>query len=261
MTQQDKADIGVTGLAVMGRNLARNLARHGHVVALHNRSPERTRSLVEEHGDEGTFVPSESMPDFVASLKRPRAIIVMVKAGEPTDAVIRRARAAARRGRHRGQLRQRALHRHPAARGRPAPGRAALRRLRCLRRRGRGAQRAEHHARRVHRVATRSSGRSSSPSPRRSTARHAARMSGQTAPATSSRWCTTASSTPTCSSSPRPMTCCGPVSAPRRARSARSSAPGTRATWIPISSRSPPRCSRTPTRNGPALRGHRARPG
>ena len=55
-----KADIGVTGLAVMGRNLARNLARHGHVVSLHNRSPERTRSLVKEHGDEGTFVPSES---------------------------------------------------------------------------------------------------------------------------------------------------------------------------------------------------------
>jgi 6-phosphogluconate dehydrogenase len=88
MTEQRKADIGVTGLAVMGRNLARNLARHGHVVSLHNRSPERTRSLVKEHGDEGTFVPSESMTDFVASLARPRAIIVMVKAGEATDAVI-----------------------------------------------------------------------------------------------------------------------------------------------------------------------------
>jgi 6-phosphogluconate dehydrogenase len=82
------ADIGVTGLAVMGRNLARNLARHGSAVALHNRSPERTRSLVKEHGDEGTFVPSESMADFVASLRRPRAVIVMVKAGAPTDAVI-----------------------------------------------------------------------------------------------------------------------------------------------------------------------------
>jgi 6-phosphogluconate dehydrogenase len=88
MTEDSKADIGVTGLAVMGRNLARNLARHGHVVALHNRSPERTRSLVKEHGDEGTFIPSESIQDFVASLERPRAIIVMVKAGEPTDAVI-----------------------------------------------------------------------------------------------------------------------------------------------------------------------------
>ncbi|MEO3931090.1 NADP-dependent phosphogluconate dehydrogenase [Micromonosporaceae bacterium B7E4] len=82
------AQIGVTGLAVMGRNLARNLARHGHRVAVHNRSPERTRSLVAEHGDEGTFVPSESLADFVASLERPRAVIVMVKAGRPTDAVI-----------------------------------------------------------------------------------------------------------------------------------------------------------------------------
>src|SRR3954470_24667696 len=71
----------------MGRNLARNLARHGHVVALHNRSPERTRSLVAEHGDEGTFVPAESMREFVASLRRPRAIIVMVQAGRATDAV------------------------------------------------------------------------------------------------------------------------------------------------------------------------------
>jgi 6-phosphogluconate dehydrogenase len=86
--QQDNADIGVTGLAVMGRNLARNLARHGHVVALHNRSPERTRSLVQEHGSEGTFVPSESTKGFVTSLKRPRAIIAMVKAGNATDAVI-----------------------------------------------------------------------------------------------------------------------------------------------------------------------------
>jgi 6-phosphogluconate dehydrogenase len=88
MSDTAGADIGVTGLAVMGRNLARNLARHGHAVALHNRSPERTRSLAKEHGDEGTFIPAESMADFVASLSRPRAIIVMVKAGEPTDAVI-----------------------------------------------------------------------------------------------------------------------------------------------------------------------------
>jgi 6-phosphogluconate dehydrogenase len=72
----------------MGRNLARNLARHGYRVALHNRSVERTRSLVAEHGDEGDFVPSESMEEFVASLSRPRAVIVMVKAGAPTDAVI-----------------------------------------------------------------------------------------------------------------------------------------------------------------------------
>src|SRR5689334_5680690 len=88
MSTTDSAQIGVTGLAVMGRNLARNLARNGYRVALHNRSPERTRSLVAEHGHEGTFVASESLPDFVNSLERPRAIIIMVKAGAPTDAVI-----------------------------------------------------------------------------------------------------------------------------------------------------------------------------
>ncbi|TQM62795.1 NADP-dependent phosphogluconate dehydrogenase [Humibacillus xanthopallidus] len=82
------ATIGVTGLAVMGSNLARNLARHGHTVAVHNRSNAKTQALIEQHGSEGTFVPSESTADFVASLERPRRIIVMVKAGGPTDAVI-----------------------------------------------------------------------------------------------------------------------------------------------------------------------------
>ena len=85
MTQ---AEIGVTGLAVMGRNLARNLARHGYTVAVHNRSAAKTHNLIEEHGGEGNFVASDSMEDFVASLQRPRAMIIMVKAGPPTDAVI-----------------------------------------------------------------------------------------------------------------------------------------------------------------------------
>jgi 6-phosphogluconate dehydrogenase len=82
------ADIGVTGLAVMGANLARNLARHGHTVALHNRSAGRTDELVAQHGHEGHFIPSHSMQEFVASLARPRKVLVMVKAGAPTDAVI-----------------------------------------------------------------------------------------------------------------------------------------------------------------------------
>jgi 6-phosphogluconate dehydrogenase len=82
------AQIGVTGLAVMGRNLARNFARHGHRVAIHNRSYAKTETLVADHADDGDFVPSESMADFVASLERPRRVIIMVKAGGPTDAVI-----------------------------------------------------------------------------------------------------------------------------------------------------------------------------
>jgi 6-phosphogluconate dehydrogenase len=87
-TSTPAADIGVTGLAVMGRNLARNLARHGHVVAVHNRTWARTASLVAEHGDEGTFVPSATTAEFVGSLARPRKVVVMVQAGAATDAVI-----------------------------------------------------------------------------------------------------------------------------------------------------------------------------
>jgi 6-phosphogluconate dehydrogenase len=82
------AQIGVTGLAVMGRNLARNFARHGHRVAIHNRTYAKTESLLAEAGSEGTFLPSETMADFVASLERPRRVIIMVKAGPATDAVI-----------------------------------------------------------------------------------------------------------------------------------------------------------------------------
>jgi 6-phosphogluconate dehydrogenase len=82
------AQIGVTGLAVMGRNLARNFARHGHRVAIHNRSYAKTESLLAEAGSEGTFLPARSMADFVASLEKPRRVLIMVKAGAPTDAVI-----------------------------------------------------------------------------------------------------------------------------------------------------------------------------
>jgi 6-phosphogluconate dehydrogenase len=84
----EKAHIGVTGLAVMGRNLARNFARRGYTVAVHNRSAGRTRELIEHFGDEGAFVPAESAAEFVSALERPRRLIVMVKAGDPTDAVI-----------------------------------------------------------------------------------------------------------------------------------------------------------------------------
>jgi 6-phosphogluconate dehydrogenase len=87
-TSTGSAQVGVVGLAVMGANLARNLARHGHTVALFNRSAARTQALVDAHGQEGAFVPSASLEDFVASLERPRRVIVMVQAGAGTDAVI-----------------------------------------------------------------------------------------------------------------------------------------------------------------------------
>ncbi|GHH71368.1 6-phosphogluconate dehydrogenase, decarboxylating [Streptomyces sulfonofaciens] len=82
------AQIGVTGLAVMGRNLARNFARNGYTVAVHNRTPSKMRALVEEFGGEGEFVPAETPEELVAALERPRRVMIMVKAGDPTDAVI-----------------------------------------------------------------------------------------------------------------------------------------------------------------------------
>jgi 6-phosphogluconate dehydrogenase len=82
------ANIGVVGLAVMGSNLARNLAsREGNTVAVYNRSPERTDLLTSEH-PEAEFVASKTIEDFVASLQKPRTAIIMVQAGKGTDAVI-----------------------------------------------------------------------------------------------------------------------------------------------------------------------------
>jgi 6-phosphogluconate dehydrogenase len=88
MADEQYADVAVTGLATMGRNLARNLARNGYRVAVHNRSRERTDALMSEFGHEGHFVPVGSLEELVASLERPRRVIVMVQGGGPTDAVI-----------------------------------------------------------------------------------------------------------------------------------------------------------------------------
>jgi 6-phosphogluconate dehydrogenase len=88
MTEAEKADLGVVGLAVMGANLARNAASHGFGVALYNRHGERTDALIRDHGEEGRFVPTKSLPELVAALKRPRAVIVMVQAGKPVDEMI-----------------------------------------------------------------------------------------------------------------------------------------------------------------------------
>ena len=82
------AQVGVIGMAVMGSNLARNLARRGFRVALYNRTTARTDEVIALHGSEGDFAPFHELADFVASLERPRRVILMVKAGGPTDATI-----------------------------------------------------------------------------------------------------------------------------------------------------------------------------
>ena len=83
-----KADFGVIGLAVMGQNLALNVESRGYTVAVYNRTRARTEQFMEEKGEGRKLIPSYSLPEFVASLSEPRKIILMVKAGSPTDTVL-----------------------------------------------------------------------------------------------------------------------------------------------------------------------------
>jgi 6-phosphogluconate dehydrogenase len=82
-----KQAIGVVGLAVMGRNLALNIESRGHAVSVFNRTREKTDELIAEFPDR-KLVPTFTMEEFVASLEKPRRILLMVKAGAPTDATI-----------------------------------------------------------------------------------------------------------------------------------------------------------------------------
>lgn len=84
----DKPQIGVIGMAVMGKNLALNIESRGYTVAIYNRTGSKTEEVVKEHSDKH-LVPSYTIEDFVASLEKPRRILMMVKAGAGTDAVIK----------------------------------------------------------------------------------------------------------------------------------------------------------------------------
>ncbi len=79
---------GLTGLATMGANLARNIAHHGIPVAVHNRTASRMQRFIEEHGSEGPISGHESTEAWVRALDRPRVLMSMVQAGPATDAVI-----------------------------------------------------------------------------------------------------------------------------------------------------------------------------
>ena len=82
-----KTDIGIIGLAVMGRSLALNMADHGFKVGGYNRSREVTDALMKEHPHEN-LVPFYQLKDLVESQERPRKLLIMVKAGKPVDMVI-----------------------------------------------------------------------------------------------------------------------------------------------------------------------------
>lgn len=80
-----KQQIGVVGMAVMGKNLALNIESRGYSVALFNRTGAKTTAVVEEHPDKN-FKATYTIEEFVESIEKPRRILLMVKAGPATDA-------------------------------------------------------------------------------------------------------------------------------------------------------------------------------
>ena len=83
-----KADIGLIGLAVMGENLVMNMANHGFTVAVYNRTTSRVDQFVTGRGAGKTIIGTHSLEDLCAALKRPRKVMMMVKAGPVVDSLI-----------------------------------------------------------------------------------------------------------------------------------------------------------------------------
>jgi 6-phosphogluconate dehydrogenase len=94
MAQQAVADIGLIGLAVMGENLALNIADHGFKVAVYNRTTEVMKKFIARENPPGGLVGCETVQDLVAAVKKPRKFIILVKAGPAVDAVTKELIAA-----------------------------------------------------------------------------------------------------------------------------------------------------------------------
>ncbi len=84
---QPSADIGLIGLAVMGENLALNIADHGFKVAVYNRTTDVMKKFIARENPPGGLVGCETVKDLVAAVKMPRKFIILVKAGPAVDAV------------------------------------------------------------------------------------------------------------------------------------------------------------------------------
>lgn len=83
-----KADIGLVGLAVMGENLVLNMESHGYTVAVFNRTTSKVDNFINGRGKGKNIIGTHSIEEFVSALKRPRKVMIMVKAGAPVDAFI-----------------------------------------------------------------------------------------------------------------------------------------------------------------------------
>ena len=114
--QQGTCDIGLIGLAVMGQNLVLNMNDHGYTVAVFNRTVSKVDEFLDERGQgharSSARTRSRSWSEL---LKRPRRVMMMVKAGEPVDEVIDALAAASGAGRHHHRRRQLALSPTPTA--------------------------------------------------------------------------------------------------------------------------------------------------
>ena len=80
-----KSDIGIIGMAVMGQNLALNIEDKGFAVSVYNRTKSKTEKFLKERAEKKNIIGTYSIEDFVSSLKKPRKILLMVKAGEAVD--------------------------------------------------------------------------------------------------------------------------------------------------------------------------------
>lgn len=88
--EEEKAEIGLWGLAVMGQNFALNMASHGFKVCVGNRSTPKVDTTVQRAKDEGNLplIGSSDVGDFVARLQKPRKVVILVQAGKPVDETI-----------------------------------------------------------------------------------------------------------------------------------------------------------------------------
>ena len=82
------SDIGIMGIGVMGANLARNFARHGYAVSVYGRHQDQMDAFITDYKHEGAFVGTTDLQEFVDSLSTPRRVMMMVPAGDATDAAI-----------------------------------------------------------------------------------------------------------------------------------------------------------------------------
>jgi len=88
MAQSPTADIGVIGLAVMGQNLILNMNDHGFTVAVYNRTTEKVDRFLAGEAKDTKIIGTHELEALVSTLKRPRRVMLMIKAGKAVDAVI-----------------------------------------------------------------------------------------------------------------------------------------------------------------------------